>query len=100
VRANYSPEQIEHMVMDYEAMRERRDTDTRGSRLYTLLILADFDRALQQLSGKYYEAVLLHGLIGVPIRNTAELLQINPKTVVKRYRKGLEELHYLMNGVP
>jgi DNA-directed RNA polymerase specialized sigma24 family protein len=42
--------------------------------------------------------VLLHGLIGLPLRATAELLQVSHQAVNKRYRKGLEELHYLMNG--
>lgn len=98
MRANYSPEQVERFVLEYEALAERADTDTRGGRLDLVLQLTDFRRALEQLSQKYYEAVLLHGLIGLPQRAAAELLQISQPAVSKRYRKGIEELHWLING--
>jgi DNA-directed RNA polymerase specialized sigma24 family protein len=47
---------------------------------------------------KYLRVVLLHGLLGLSERETAGLLQINSKTVPKRYRYALEDVLYLLNG--
>jgi len=46
----------------------------------------------------YWEVVLLHGLIGFSLTETGLLLQVSHQAVSKRYRHGIEEAHYLING--
>lgn len=62
------------------------------------MTVADLDAALEQLPQDWWEVVLLHGLIGVPQAETAKLLRVSQQAVSKRYRRALEEIHYLMNG--
>ena len=77
-------------------MRAAADTTRRGLRY--LVELADINRALAQLPLKYWEVVLVHGLLGVPQQEAAQLLHVSQQAVSKRYRQGLEELTYLVNG--
>lgn len=58
----------------------------------------DLDDALEQLPAKYWEVVLLHGLVGYSQAETAQLLQISQQAVSKRYRQGVEEITYWING--
>lgn len=84
------------MVEEYAALRVKADTSPRGVR--TLLQLADLDFVLARLPLKYWEVVLLHGMVGLPQEKTAELLHISQQAVSKRYRQGLEEITYWING--
>jgi DNA-directed RNA polymerase specialized sigma24 family protein len=84
------------MVEEYAALRAKADTSPRGMR--ALLQLADLDYVLARLPLKYWEVVLLHGLIGLSQEQTAELLRISQQAVSKRYRLGLEEATYYING--
>lgn len=95
-RANYRAEEVRKLIEEYPAVRESADTTRRGLRF--LVALADLDKALKRLPLKYWEVVLLHGLIGIPQAETAAILQISQPAVSKRYRQGVEEVEYLLNG--
>jgi DNA-directed RNA polymerase specialized sigma24 family protein len=97
-RSRYSEGEVKALIEDYAAYRAAADTTPRGRRLDFLVMLADLDKALKQLPMKEWEAVLLHGLLGIPQAETAHLLQIKQQTVNKRYRQGLEDVHYWING--
>ena len=92
----YTEEEVQALIKEYEAVRESSDTTRRGLRY--LVQIADLNKALEQLPLKYWEVVLLHGLLGVPQQETAQLLQVSQQAVGKRYRRGLEEVVYLING--
>jgi DNA-directed RNA polymerase specialized sigma24 family protein len=95
-RANYTAGEIKAMIEEYAALRAKADTSPSGMR--ALLQLADIDYELARLPLEYYAAVLLHGMLGLTQRETAELLHVKPTTVNKRYRLGLEEITYWING--
>lgn len=84
------------MVEEYAALREKADTNPGGMR--ALLQLADLDYVLARLPIKYWEVVLLHGMVGLTQEKTAELLHISHQAVSKRYRQGLEEITFYING--
>ncbi|MDE2103099.1 MAG: hypothetical protein KGL39_37990 [Patescibacteria group bacterium] len=95
-RPNYTPREVRALVEEYAALRAKADTDAGGMR--ALLQLADLDYVLERLPMKYWEVVLLHGLLGLPQEQTATLLHISQPAVSKRYRQGLEEITYWING--
>ena len=72
------------------------DTTRRGLRY--LVQMADLNRALALLPAKLWEAVLVHGLIGLPQQDAAAALHISQQALGKRYRQGVDEVHYWMNG--
>jgi DNA-directed RNA polymerase specialized sigma24 family protein len=97
-RANYRQEEVRRLVEEYADLKAKADTSTMRGALRALISLADLDRALERLPLKYWEVVLLHGLLRIPQEGTAKLLQVTQQAVAKRYRHGLEEIHYLING--
>lgn len=84
------------MVEEYAALTSKADTSPSGLR--TLLQLADLNHALDQLEAKYWEVVLLHGLLALSQEQTATLLQVSHQAVSKRYRRGLEDIVFYING--
>ena len=97
-RSNYSSGEIEVLVEEYEALREKRDTSRRG--LGYLCYLADLDRAVARLTQKQREAVVLHGKIGLSYAECGRRLGISGSSVASRYTHALERLTLLMNGGP
>lgn len=97
-RAKYTEREVRALIEEYDAFRAAADTTPRGRRLDFLVMLADLSRAVDGLQWKFWEVVLLHGLLGIPQGETARLLQVSQQAVSKRYRKALEEVHYLING--
>lgn len=95
-RTSYRAEEVRALIEEYAALREKADTSRSGLRY--LVMLADLSRSLEQLPIQYWEVVLLHGLLGISQAETAQLLQVKQQTVSKRYRLGLEEATYLING--
>lgn len=93
---DYSPEHVRTLIEEYAGLRERVDTTAAGLR--PLVQLADLDRALDRLPLRYWEPVLLHGLLGFPQDEAARLLAVSQQAVSKRYRRALEEIHYFING--
>lgn len=96
-RSRYTEETIIRMVESYAALMAMRDTKP-GRRLDTLCRMADLDRALQKLPLDLWRVMLVHGLIGVPTREAAADLQISKSAVSRRFKLGIEELYYHMNG--
>lgn len=93
---NYSLDEVEALLENYQLVTERVDTNRRG--LSWLALQADINSALEKLPDEYWEVVLLHGLIGLSQMETARLLQVRQSTVSKRYRRAVEETHYYANG--
>lgn len=85
------------MVEQYAALRATADTRP-GHRLDTLVRLADLEKALDQLPMDLWRVVLTHGLLRVQRDDAAKALQISAGSVSKRFRLGIEELHWYMNG--
>lgn len=85
------------MVREYAALTAKADTSPSGMR--TLLQLADLNDALARLPLKYWEVVLLHGLLGLSQEQTAEALHVSQQAVSKRYRMGLEDVIFYINGL-
>ncbi len=96
MRQNYRLEAVKGLVTEYARRRAAQDTTVRG--IFYLVQLADLDRAMARIPLEYWEVVLLHGLIGYDQFLTARLLQISQQAVSKRFRKGLEDIHYYING--
>ena len=96
VRSNYTPTEVRRLVEEYAALRASADTTRRGLR--TLVELADLNKALSYLPLKLWGPVLVHGLLGVPQAETAQALGLSQQAVSKRYRQGLEDVTYWING--
>lgn len=86
------------MIEEYQAYRERVDTDRAG--LNFLVQLLDLDRALAQLTSRQkWEVVLVRGLAGKTQRDTCELLKCGQATVDRRYQAALEEIVQAINQI-
>jgi hypothetical protein len=85
------------MVTYYQELRQMADTKP-GRRLDLLLRLADLDNALSRLPMDLWRVVLVHGLLGIERNNAAVALQISTGATSKRFRKGVADLTYYMNG--
>lgn len=96
IRPNYSLEEVRRTVEQYIELRARADTHAAGLRTLTRLI--DLDRALPLLPLRVRGPVMLHGIHGLDQETVARLLQVSNQAVSKRYREGLEILHFNMNG--
>ena len=92
----YTGEEVQALIEEYAALKEKVDTTRPALRF--LVMMADLDRALERLPRKYWEVVLLHGLLGLTTAQAAQILQISFQAVAKRYRHALAETHYLING--
>jgi DNA-directed RNA polymerase specialized sigma24 family protein len=95
-RASYTAEEVKALIEHYEWLRELSDTDGRG--LGWLALLTDLDAALERIPEKYWGVVLLHGLIGFSQAETAQLLRVSQQAISKRYRHGLDETLFIING--
>lgn len=93
--AGYSPEHVRVLIEEYQAFKEKVDTDLYG--LNYLVQLADLDRVLARLPDNYWEVVLLCGLLCLPQRDAAELLGTSQPTLSRRYTSALEEVAHQMN---
>lgn len=96
-RASYTESEVTRMVMFYQELRELADTKP-GRKLDLLLRLADLDSALDRLPLELWRVVLVHGLLGVGRDEAAAALQISTGATSKRFRKGIEDLVYWING--
>lgn len=90
---NYSLEEVEALVEGYAEL------DPLRVRLWILVRLCDLDLAMRRLSPTHYKAVLLVGLLGVDIRTAGSELGVSHVTVWRQYKRGLERLTNLLNGV-
>lgn len=94
-RTEYSPDHVRALVRDYSAFRARVDTDRAG--LNFLVQIADLDRVLALIPRSYMEVVLLHGLMGLPQRTVAELLNKGQSTISERFESAMVEITHQLN---
>jgi DNA-directed RNA polymerase specialized sigma24 family protein len=94
--SRYAPSEVRALVEEYAAVRASADTTRRGLRC--LVQMADLNRALARIPLKFWGPVLVHGLLGVPQMEAAQALRISQQALSKRYRQGLEEVTYFING--
>lgn len=94
--ARYTEEETQALTEHYEHLLELEGTRPQG--LEWLVRRIDLDEALDRLPDKYWEVVLLVGLIGFTQHEAGRLLHVSQQSVSKRYRHGLEELHYYLEG--
>lgn len=95
-RAEYSPGDVKKLIEEHAGLTAKVDTHRAGLR--HLVQMADLNRALQRLPLKYWEVVLLHGMLGIPQEATSRILRVSQQAVSKRYRKGLDEIIHYING--
>lgn len=96
-RSRYTEGEVTRMVMYYQELKQMVDTKP-GRRLDMLLRLADLDAALSRLPMKLWRVVLVHGLLGVDRDQAAVALKISAGATSKRFRQGIEELLWHING--
>lgn len=60
--------------------------------------LMDLERALRMLPRKFFEVVLVYGVLRFTSRAAAENLAISDREVRRRYRKGFEQIMQTLNG--
>lgn len=94
--SNYSPKYVRQLVEGYAALLSSADTTTTGLRY--LVELADLNLALRRLSEEYTEAVFWHGIARFSQEDAARVLQKSQSWVSKRYRLGLEDITFYING--
>jgi DNA-directed RNA polymerase specialized sigma24 family protein len=95
-RANYSPGDVRALIEEYANLTAKADTHRAGLRF--LVQRADLSRALERLSLKHWEVVLLHGLLGMTQEATAETLRVSHQAVSKRFRHAMDEIIHYING--
>jgi hypothetical protein len=86
------------MVEEYAKHWALRGTEP--WRLRHIVAVADLGNALKRLKvadKKYWAAVMAVGVYRLSEFEAAVALQISQQAVSKRYRHGLEELHYYIN---
>lgn len=94
-RTEYSADHVRALIEDYQAYASRVDTDRAG--LNFLVQLADLNRVIAATIPQYREVVLLHGQLCLPQRTVAELLNVDQRTVGRRYANALEEITLQIN---
>jgi len=94
--SEYTPREVRGLIEEFAALRESSDTTRRGLR--HLVQMADLNKALARIPLKLWGPVLIHGLLGVAQVDAAQLLKISQAALSKRYRQGLEETTYRING--
>lgn len=94
--ASYTETEVRALIENYEVLRETGDTHPR--KLNWLVLRTDLDAVLARLPEKYWEVVLLHGLIGFSQAETSTLLEVSQQAVSKRYRHGIDEVVFYING--
>lgn len=88
---SYDLDEVQVLVDEYQELRY-------STRPFVRVRLMDLDRALPQLSTPLYQAVLLHGMLGLSIRAAGRAVGVDGATILRRYRSGLEQLRRAMNG--
>jgi hypothetical protein len=96
VGANYSEAEVARMVAYYPELAATADT-TRGG-LRFLVWVADLEVAMGKLDLFGWKVVLLHGLLGMPQRTVAELLETSQRKVNHTYADAIEDIAFYING--
>ena len=96
-RTNYPVRAVRYLVEGYNALKWMRSTQP-GRGLDLLCQLIDLNRAISRLGPLEYQAVLLHGLLGLSEWDAAQALGVSQATMSRRYQRALEVLAADLNG--
>lgn len=88
---SYHPDEVRALIDSWEELRH-------DSRLWILVRYADLTVALRNAPPHEYQAVLLCGLLGLPVREAGALMGVGHNTMHYRYTKGIEWLTDYLNG--
>lgn len=94
-RSRYSAKQVEHLVANYYRLRARVGVEPR--QLDWLVQLLDFEAALDRIPLEYARPIFL-AMLGFTVEEMPQVLSISPHATRKRYRQGLDDLVYWING--
>ena len=87
----YDLDEVTALVEEFLELRD-------SSRTFVRVRLMDLDRSVPRLTLPLRQAVVLHGMYGLSLRDVGEMVGSSHQTVLRRYNNGLEQLLYTMNG--
>jgi DNA-directed RNA polymerase specialized sigma24 family protein len=88
----YTEHEVHALIDNYMTLRHMKHNPSIHVRLM------DLEVGLQHLSNKLFQAVLVYGILRFEDRAAASVLQTSHVSVRKRYRQGVEEILYRLNG--
>jgi hypothetical protein len=99
--SRYRPEEVQVLVEQYAELREKKGTGTAGG-VRLLCTLADLDRAIRAVPlnkrRKMLPPLVIHGMLGLTVREAAALLGERKSTVEDRYLAGIAWITNYLNG--
>lgn len=93
LQANYSTNELDALVTEYEEL-----ADFRGKKAFIHVRLIDVDRVLKRLPPVEAEAVFLCGIVGHNFREAGKLVGVSHTTMRRRFLRGLDYMAHLLNG--
>lgn len=88
----YTESELFAIIDNYLALRHMKHRPSIHVRLM------DMEVALRHLPRKLHEVMVVYGLLRFDARAAGEALHISHTAVTKRFRQGLEEMLYRLNG--
>lgn len=88
---SYDAEEVTALVEEFQELRN-------SGRAFIRVRLMDLDQSVPQLSLPLRQAVVLHGMYSLSIREVGRLVGVDSSTILRRYRSGLAQLLTTMNG--
>jgi RNA polymerase sigma factor (sigma-70 family) len=88
---SYDEDEVRVLVEEYEELKY-------SSRAFVRVRLMDLDRAIKKLDPPLRQAIVLHGQLGLPQRETARLVGCSQSTLHRRFTNGLDQLLKTLNG--
>lgn len=88
----YSENELIELVDNYMVLRHMKHRSSIHVRLM------DLEVAMRRLPRRQFEAVLVHGILRFRQEIAAESLHLSQQAVSKRYRQGIEQMLYTLNG--
>lgn len=89
---SYTIEEVRVLVEEYEAFRELKHKS------WILVRLLDLEASVRRLPATLRAPLVLHGMLGLPLRAVAEELNASKSTVARRYLNAIERLVEEMSG--
>lgn len=89
----YTPREVEALVEGYEELNASRHKS------WIQVRLMDIDQCLRRVNPDHATALVYYGMAGYPLRQVASAVGVSKDTILRRYRRGLQELvDYLNSG--
>lgn len=89
---HYDESEVHALIDGYLDLRHKK------RRPYLHVRLMDLEVAMRHLPRRLFEAVLVYGIFRFESRAAGEVLHISHTAVQKRYRRGVEEILFRLNG--